>query len=228
MTERESKVIRNFILKANVEEMEFYEELYDHIASSFENRSNKAQSIDEHIDFVISPKFGGIEGIEKMVSRQRVLKKRAIYRQIASELLSYLTTLSGLIKIIAIGLIIMLLNEYTDTLSTVGSLALIIPCLAAQLMRWNFKRICKKNKLPYTSSFTNRIIFIVSISSVAILQGIPDIISRITSGYRFNSMTFLSQFEYIKYPVILLLVIYALTCFSLLQNRVKLKTQPEI
>lgn len=225
MTEQENEEIKNYILKANVEEVEFYEELYDHIASSYENRSIQSQTIKEHLELVISPAFNHMKGIDKMVRVQRRLRKKALYRKVASEFLSFFTTSSGVIRTLIIVLAINAFSTFTEynALVWLGGSAINLTALIVCMTLWQFNEGCITNNLPYKSSFTNRTIYFISVFLYAFLQALPIIIGQIFWGERFSIIQYAAQFEFLQLPLTLLFIIYAWVCFKLMKNRVRLE-----
>jgi len=228
MTEREVRVIRNYVLKADIEEMEFYEELFDHIASSYEHRLDHTQRLEEHLSEVITPSFGGAAGIEDMVLAQKRLRRAKIYKHAAQHFFSFFTTVSGLAKSLLLITILYLLSilDNTNVFSTVSFTIFLLPAVAAYLMQWRFKAKCRASELPYKTSFTNRIIFLISIMLVGLFQGLPDILSRIIYGNRFSTLGYFEQYDFFILPLTFIFAIYSWVCLSLIQHRVQLKLNP--
>ncbi|MFY0592399.1 hypothetical protein [Roseivirga sp.] len=226
MNLRDSKVIRNFVLKAHIDEVEFYEEIYDHVASSYEHRIDSKQTIEEHIEQEIAPSFGGIEGLESMIDAQKRMKRSRIFNDALKRYFSFFTTISGLAKSMLLATVIYLLSIYTtETLfSNIIGIVFILPALAAYIMQARFKHLCRKRRLPFKTSFTNRIVFFVSTMFIACFQGVPDIVSRIVIGKRFNVLNYLEQFEFIVLPFVFHFSIYAIVCLTLISKRLQLKT----
>ncbi|OEK05012.1 hypothetical protein [Roseivirga misakiensis] len=226
MTVRESRVIRNFILKANVEEMEFYEEIYDHIASSYEQRASADECIEDHITNVIVPSFGGVEGLESMVDKQKRLSRTRVFNNAFKKFSAFFTTASGLLKSLLVASFIYLLSTFASEfifLTTID-IIFIIPAITAYVMQLRFKYLCRKRRLPFKTSFTNQMVFLISIMCIGLFQGLPDIIHRIAVGSRFNTLTYLEQFDFIFFPVVFLFTIYTWVCLTLIAKSTRLNT----
>lgn len=225
MTEREGKVIENYIMEAQVYQVEFYQELLDHILSSYENRTNPKQTIEEHLEQVVSPMFGGIKGIEKMAKEQGKFLSSKIYKEGWKIFYNLFTTPSGLLKTLSILGLFYLLQTVMgyDILMELGTPLIILPFIVAGIAQWRFKRKCKIANLPYKSSLVNTAVFGISTLAIAFLQGLPDILSRIIFGDRFNVLVYLSKFEFLTLPLTLVLALYAFVSFTLIRKNIRIK-----
>ncbi|MFT6873715.1 MAG: hypothetical protein ACJAVN_002737 [Roseivirga sp.] len=225
MTERDGRAIREYLFVAGVRYMEFYEELYDHIMSSFIDRKDKGQTIDQHLELVISPEFGGTKGIEKMLNEQGKFISKRVYQSGWKVFHEFFTTPIGLLKTTVILTLLYSLQLWgnLDLIVEIGTPAIVLPFLFGVIAQWHFKRKCKAGKLAYKKSITNTAIFGLTGILIAIAQGLPDILSRLVYGQRFNTLDYLSKFEFLDLPLSLLLTLYAITCFTMITKRVRLK-----
>lgn len=225
VNEQESRAIREYLFIAGVRYMEFYEELFDHIASSFIEREDKGQNIDQHLEFVISPEFGGTKGIEALVRKQGKFISSRVYRSAWKVFYTFFTTPLGLLKTFTILGLLYLLQLWGNLVLTleIGTPAIVFPFLFGVIAQWRFKRKCKAEKLAYKTSLTNTAIFGLTTTLVVLTQGLPDILSRLIYRKRFNTLEFLSQFDFLTFPLTLLLTLYAITCFMMITNRAHFK-----
>lgn len=75
MTEKEHKTICLFLKDHRLNQQELFEEFYDHIVSSFEDRLDKSQNIQHHLNQILAD-FGGTHGIRKiLISRHQIYGK---------------------------------------------------------------------------------------------------------------------------------------------------------
>ncbi len=224
MTKREERIIRNYILKAEVEHMEFYEELYDHIASSFANRSDSEQGIEQHLDEVISPEFGGAEGIEEMVRKESKILNSAVYKLGWKVFYQHFATPIGLLKTITVLGILYLLRSLNafSMVEDLGALLILVPYGCAGAAKWQFKRKCKAQNLAYRSSVMNSTIFSMTSLIIVFIAVLLPLFSKLILGKGFYPLEYLSQFEFLTLPLTLLLALYAITCFTLIQKKVRL------
>lgn len=230
MTNKEHQIIRNLIIKTDTKEMEFYEELYDHIVSSFKSRRDESQSIKDHLNEEVIPSFGGILGLQKMIKKQRKIGKKQVYSAVLNELSSFFNSFQGFLKtlIILLGIYTLRLLFGDSVIQDLVTIALIIPFLSISIARWIFKKRCKKQGLPYESSYSNQTVFIICSSVIAIVQGLPDIIHRIVYGSRFSIIEYGFQFEALIIPISFIIAIYLWVSIYLITNKVKLKLNPQI
>lgn len=225
MTEREERIIRNYLVKAEVEYMEFYEELYDHIATSFNNRPNKEQSLHQHLELDISSAFGGQEGIAIMLRKQSKFMNSNIYRHGWQVFHSFFTTVKGVLKtFLILGMLYLLesLDKF-DMIMDLSALLILIPYGITTFAQWQFKRKCKANNLPYQSSLTNSTIFGLTSGLIVFAFALPSLIGKVFMGQGFYTLEYLAQFEFLTFPLTLLLTLYAITCLTLTYKKIQLK-----
>lgn len=220
--------IQNYLKRVVINEMEFYEELYDHIATSYENREIENQSVKEHIDIVVEPGFGGMDGIRKTRNAHAVLRRRMVLRKAMNLFTGYFFRWP---TVLITGLLVMLLYlaqnlwDSYQVFEIVTILGMVTPCIISQYGRWRFKQNCRKYNKPYSFSQVNNQIYLLSISFIAVLQGLLAIISRIFSDGSYSFLSFFEQYPTLYVPVGLLLLIYGMVCLQLFKENFKVKLE---
>jgi hypothetical protein len=214
----EIHVINEFLNKSNVTEIELYEELRDHIVTSFQNREETDQTIDEHLTEIIKPSFGGKTGIRDMVQNKRELGNRLFRQQILSKFLFFITTAKGLLIMLPVVLLMVYLEATSIAWINLTTLLFIGPYSLSLIFKWYFKHICKKRKLPFRDSRVAKYAFLFPGILVGLGQGLPDILNRIINGSRFNTLNYLGQFQILQTPIITALTIYAILSLALLYD----------
>lgn len=76
MTEKEHKIICVFLKDHRFNQQELFEEFYDHIVSSYEDRADKTTDIHQHLKEVLAD-FGGKKGM-----RQILIARHQAYNQV--------------------------------------------------------------------------------------------------------------------------------------------------
>ena len=153
ITKGEQHSIEQYLKSVDINTMEFFEEMYDHICTSFENRKDKTQDIKTHIRDVVQPSFGGVKGIHR-IRKQRVKTRTKLMRKRFSQLyirhlISWPTALGTvLIALISIGFF-----------KVFGAFTLLALCLifcfslpTFQMLdqRAKFWKQCQKESKPYS------------------------------------------------------------------------------
>ena len=223
---KDQQCVYAYMDKLDIEEMEFYEELYDHIVSSFENRKEKEQSMEQHLKMEVDAAFGGEEGIHKMIDDQRQVRKKAFIRHCLQVMASYFLDMRYVPIAAATGLSLIALSAFFDPVTIMNIAVLFGFAVPGLVMKWGeykFKRSCKKAGRPYRESHVNSVLYLFSISVVALVQGLPDVLGRIFYGTRFNFMDLIEPYPYLYIPIGTLAVLYSLTCFRLFQEKFKVK-----
>ncbi|KYG72050.1 hypothetical protein EV198_0095 [Roseivirga ehrenbergii] len=237
MTALEAKAIQLYLADLEVDEVEFYNELYDHIATAYGDRADQSLGIQEFLEVVMPPRFGGEQGILVEIQRQRRFVRKGIYKEALRNYISFFSTPVGLLKSTLLLGIILLLNEMRfskSSISTLLVLASCLPFLISNIVSWRFKLKCKKQKLPFYSSYTNQMVVILTAFFVGVVQGLPDITSRILYGEHFSLLKTIETNTTMLSIVTFLVIIYGWVCLEIIWRKTtinkkitsKLITQP--
>ena len=226
MTEIQEMAVRNYLKGLTFGDKEFYEEMYDHICSAYENREEASLTVREFIALVIQPNFGGKAGLRKVYEAQARQRKRMVYKRAVSLFGAYLFRWPTVLVTALLFLILLQLNQLFDeakVFEICTMIGLVTPFLLAQYGKWRFKQQCKKHRLPYDSSQVNDTVHFLSIAGVALLYGFFSLISRWILGERGGFLDFFSQYPVSFLPVSMLLLVYALVCLQLFKEKFQLK-----
>lgn len=222
MTALEVKAIQAYINELDIDEVEFYHELYDHIATAYTERTNKSLAIDEFLETEITESFGGEKGIRDAINRQSKAVRNGIYKEAFRNYLSFFSTPKGILKCLLISLIVALLTTVLPVTSLLSSLVVLstcLPFLLAKFINWKFKANCRKRKLPFRRSYTNETVVLLSALVIGILQGIPDITSYVLNGQRFSMLKALEGNLTTLYIAAFLFSVYGWVCLEMIFRR---------
>jgi hypothetical protein len=198
--------------------MELYNELYDHIATSYENREDKNQPLQAHIDDVFLASFGGYAAFRKSLSKIRYAYQEAFYKSVWQNVNKQLYP-TWLLAVLIIATALSMLVNNASLILDIWVLAMIIPFAGAQIMVWKFRIQCQKLKLPYNRSFVNKEIRLFSLLLAGLISGFPDITSRIIYGQKFSLLAFLSDKPGFVFLVTLIILTYSTICVMLLLKK---------
>jgi len=207
-------------------EKEFFEEMYDHICSSFENREDEQQTVRQHIYQVVEPAFGGKEGLRKIQQTQARARKKLVYKRALSLFSTYLFRWPTVLITAILFLLLWQLNQLFDQVQVfemVTTIGLLTPFFVSNYGKWRFQRQCKQHKMPYDNSQVNNTIHFLSISGVALLFGLFSMVNRWAFGNRDGFLDFFSQYPVSFLPISTILLVYALVCLQLFKEKFQLK-----
>lgn len=218
ITAKEDKQIKAYLKSIGINTQEFFEEMHDHICTSFESRLNKSESLKDHITFVVQPEFGGVKGILKIKERQmklRVKQMRNRFWQILKELLfGWPTILISLMVILADFMIYEKFGGETLLIVTLIFFGLV-PILYFCTKQLQFYWRAKRDQKGYTSSekFTAFSPFLL------ILVGVPNFViqtSNILLEDKAKENFFLNTT--IAIPLSILITLFFITSFKLFRE----------
>ncbi|PWL28537.1 hypothetical protein [uncultured Roseivirga sp.] len=159
ISKKEQSIIENYLKEIGISHYEPFEELLDHIATSYEQ--SQASDVKHFIDKQIQPSFGGVKGILKIVKEQNKTRRNFICKRAATIFLSLLKwpmiILTGLM-FFAMKWSLEIFDPKTVSLSIL-TLSIFIPMLIAFYGQIKFYYSCKKESKAYTSSNTNLWLF---------------------------------------------------------------------
>ncbi|MEC7755449.1 hypothetical protein [Roseivirga sp. UBA1976] len=155
ITKDEQHTIEQYLKSVDINTMEFFEEMYDHICTSYENRTDKTQDIKTHIRDVVQPSFGGVNGIIKIRDQRTKARIRLVRKRFGQIFISYFLGWPNVL--ITLGVI---LGSWTlsqlfgiKTLITVSTICFIFIPLTFFFGKWiQFWRKCKKAGKVYRTS----------------------------------------------------------------------------
>lgn len=229
LNEKEVEAIDNFLKENDIEYIEVYYELFDHIASAYQDRSNKGILVNEYLKTEVMQSFGGQSGLQKIVD----CKKQVVRKQLNKEALrifgSFFSSAKGALKsMIVLGLIMLALrfSNASEVFFNLSFICFVLPLLVVKAISLHFWLSSKKARMPFKKSLLNAKTTLICSLLVGLVQGIPDIAFRITVGERFNSLHYLGSFEDIRLPILFLFVLCAWTgteiCFKYGQLNAKM------
>ena len=226
MTGIDKLKVKRYLRNLTFTNKEFYEEMYDHICSSYENRDQPNQSVEAHILRVIEPSFGGKKGMRKVQQSQAQMRKKIVYKRALELYASYLFKWPTVLTTVIILLVLFLLSQVYSgfavfEISTM--IGLITPFLLSQYGKWRFERECKIHQLPYNDSQVNNTIQFLSVLGVALLYGFFSIVNRLVFGNPKGFFEFFAQYPISYLPVSMLIIVYAMVCVQLFKENFYLK-----
>ncbi|MGW8121844.1 hypothetical protein ACV07N_04220 [Roseivirga echinicomitans] len=222
MTALEAKAIQLYLADLEVDEVEFYNEMYDHIATAYIERTDRSLRVKEFLKDVITPSFGGEKALRAEIDKQKKIVRKGIYKEALLLYLSFFSTSKGLLKSTLVLCIILVFNELSTNRTLFSALVILAICLPfwiINIIQWRFKSKCRKRKLPFYTSHTNRIVLLITTLLVAILQGLPDITSRILYGERFSLFRVLEANTTIHSISAFLFIIYGWVCLEMIWRK---------
>ena len=212
------KAISLYLKSIDVKSMEFFEEMFDHISTSFEQRLDKSQGILEHIREDVEPAFGGAKKIRAIQRKQGVARNKMILTRSIQVFKSYLFSWPHvgytLIIVAFIWLANQLLNPKMVLMLTVAS-GVVFIFLMAILGMLRFSRSCKKEGKPYRSSEKNGSLLALSFfasNSLNLVFGIP---SQFILPKGQNAFEFYAQFPAVQVFIASFYVLIALSYFKI-------------
>jgi len=226
MTKDEQRAIEQYLKTIGINTMEFFEEMYDHISTSFENRGDVNQTLQEHIRTVVQPAFGGVNGITSIQNQRMKMRIRLVRKRFGQLFMQYFLGWPTVLVTLAIISIVLIGQVYF------GSKALFIfifICVAAIPVffffgSWfQFWLRCRKENKPYRNSEK----FTVISPIAALLLQIPNILLQAWNitleGSELENKFFSNQ--YIVIPLCIFMLITFLSLKELYKEEFKLKTQ---
>lgn len=154
LTPAQQDTVNQYLKSIGINTMEFFEEMYDHICSSYESRNTIEQNISDHIRDVVQPGFGGVNGILKIKHQQEKLREKIIVKRFGKVFFSYLIGWPNLVITLLIGLLIFQLEGYFGGKLMVGAavtLGLLAPVSFLCFKVFQFRYKCKKQRKAYNT-----------------------------------------------------------------------------
>lgn len=155
ITEDQQLAIEQYLKTIGINTMEFFEELYDHICTSFENRVDKDQSVNDHIRDIVQPSFGGVNGIIKIRDQRTKARIRLVRKRFGQIFISYFLGWPNVLVTISVILGSWVLSQFFGykTLVTTSMVCFILVPMTFFFGKWiQFSRKCKRAGKVYRTS----------------------------------------------------------------------------
>lgn len=152
MTEKEHKTICTFLIDHRLNQQELFEEFYDHIVSSFEDRPDKSQNIHSHLEKVLKD-FGGNKGMRKILITRHQAYGRIYSKRLKQLFWSFFRRPMALYSLLILASIYLLTLLFpTQQLFTWLMLLIsLTPIAAGGFFALKFSRKCRKEGKIYRS-----------------------------------------------------------------------------
>jgi len=222
MTKEEKTTIVDYLKSLDIRSMEFFEEMYDHIATSFESRQHRSHSIKTHISEVIQPGFGGAKGIQRVMKSQQKLRQKAIFKRAKDLFLSYLISWPTVLITLFIALIIFQLNRTfnpKDVLLIVLVISAMVPPIIALGGQLRFYIDCKKQSKPYSSSDLNKRLVLIAAIGCNLLNVLLNLVAKLIWDGQKTGFENLASYPWVQISLSVLFVLYALVVIQLLKEK---------
>ncbi len=226
ISKEEQQFVFDYLKKVGVKHMEFFEELYDHIVTSFEDRVDKSQNISDHITNTIQPAFGGAVGIRIVQQKQEIQRSKMIKARFLSLFKEYFIGWPSVLISITLGLLIYLLNQFFDPKWILISFIVfgaLCPLITSLYGIEKFRSYCRRNRLPYQLSDLNRRIASFSTIGVMSVNIVLNGTLLIASGSHNTGINFISELPYLQIPIGVVFILYTLVCVQLFKEKFIIK-----
>jgi len=222
MTLENQNAIVKYLKSLDIRSMEFFEEMYDHIVTSFESRKDISQNIRTHISEVIQPGFGGAGGIKRIMKSQQKFRQKAIFSRAKGLFLSYLISWPTILITAIIALIIFQLNAIfnpKDVLLLVLVTSAMTPPIIALTGQLRFYVNCKRHNKPYSSSDLNKRLVLISAIGCNLLNILLNLVAKFIWGTHKTGFENLASYPWIQISLSVLFILYALVVIQLLKEK---------
>lgn len=155
LTKEQHNFLCQYLKDVGIRHQEPFEELYDHIATAFEQSSQ--QDIRTYIYEIAQPDFGGTSGIMRIVNEQNKIRKSIIWsraKTIFIGLFGWPTIVVVLVSFLLVQFGIKQLGQQFILILSLG-LGLALPATVALYGHLTFHFNCKQKMLPYRSNNRN-------------------------------------------------------------------------
>ncbi len=222
MTPEDQNVIVKYLKSLDIKSMEFFEEMYDHIFTSFESRKNLSQNIGAHIHDVIQPGFGGAKGIQRVMKSQQRLRQAAIFTRAKELFLSYLVSWPTVLITIVIALLLLQLNiifKPKDVLLIVLVISAMTPPIIALAGQLRFYIDCKKQNKPYSSSDLNKRLVLIAAIGCNLLNVLLNLVAKLIWSPQKTGFENFASYPWLQISLSVLFILYALVVIQLLKEK---------
>lgn len=219
-------VITQYLQSLGIKEMEFFEEMYDHIATSYQNRTDSDQPISDHIDLVITPAFGGRWGIRKL----RITQQKTLFKSVSKKALGFFLAFfykwPYIIATIASVILLMTSLQYekgNQLYVQVIQVSFLIPLFTMAYSSQRFGSNCRKQGKSYTRSWMNNTIAGVYVSMKLLMYGIEHVTAEFL-GYS-NTVVMTRDSSLISVLLCTIHILFSLSCLRLYKEDFQTKLQ---
>lgn len=222
MTHEDKIKVVNYLKSIDVKKMEFFEEMYDHIVTSYQSRLNKSESINEHITHVIQPGFGGVKGIKRVMKSQQKLRQQIISKRAWNLFKSYLLKWPTVLTTVLITLIVYQLNllfRPKDVLLVIMSFSVLVPVLVVLTGQARFYRQCKIQGRPYSSSDLNARLLLLAAFGTNLVNILLNLVANVIWGAQKNGLEMMASYPVVQISLSVLFILYALVMIQLLKEK---------
>lgn len=154
MSMNQHDIIGKYLQAIGVMTREFFHEMEDHILSSFENRKDKTQTLQEHIRDEVQPSFGGVKKILSIEKTQMNARRKLIWKRFFQILMSYLLGWPNMIITAGVSGVVYISSLYINNSKLFGiSLALwfiLVFVFMSRILWYSYQ--CKTKKKYYKTS----------------------------------------------------------------------------
>ena len=180
--------------------MEFFEEMHDHISTSYDNRINQHQDITTHIQEVIQPAFGGVKGIQNIQKKQQGFRAKMITKRFFAIGKDYLISWPYAAYILLITLLIIQANQIFEPklvliLTMTGGVLVAFGLSGYDCLKFYLK--CKRQHKYYRQSDINLRLFGLSTLGTTSLNLFLNLFGFVFFGSKKEAIDF-----YVTYPVL--------------------------
>lgn len=222
MTDQDKKEVVKYLKSIDVRTMEFFEEMYDHIITSYQNRVNKNEPIKDHLRHVVQPAFGGVKGIQRVMKAQQKLRQKMIGKRAWGLFKGYLFSWPTVLITVMITLIIYQLNTFFNpkyVLITIMASSLFIPILIVLIGHWKFYLECKHQAKAYSSSDLNSRLMLIAGLGTQLVNISINLVGKMIFGIEENIFEILASYSLLQISLGLLFCLYALVTVQLLKEK---------
>ena len=222
MTREDKMDVVKYLRSIDVRTMEFFEEIYDHIITSYELRNNKDQSLNDHLTHTIQPSSGGVKGIQKIMKSQQKLRQKVIAKRGWSLFKSYLFRWPTVLVTILISLIVIQLNTLfspKDVLMCIMGVSVLIPVIIVLTGQGQFYIQCKHQGKPYSSSDLNLRLLLFASIGTNLTNIMLNIVPKVVWGAHSDSIGKLASYPALQVTRCLLFILYSLVIVQLFKEK---------
>lgn len=222
MTHEYKIEVVKYLKSIDVRTMEFFEEMYDHIVTSYEKRLHKTQSIEDHLRDVVQPSFGGVKGIQRVMKSQQKLRQKMIFKRVWSLFKGYLFSWPTILITIMVTLCITQLNaliQPKNVLLFTMVISVLCTILVIGIVNARFYLACKREKRPYTSSDLNLRILAIATFGCTSLNFFVNLLSPLVWGDNQSGIGLITRYPVIQITICVLSIIYALISIQIVKEK---------
>ncbi|MCO6361033.1 hypothetical protein [Roseivirga pacifica] len=223
ITQDEHNTIVKYLKDIGVNTMEFFEEMYDHICTSFENRKDKSQDMKTHIREVVQPGFGGVKGIHKIRDERTKIRIKLLRKRFGNTFIKYFLGWPNVVTTASVILVSILIKDFFGTKTlffTAFIIATVLPIIFFCYKLIEFRLKCKKENKPYRVSEAFNVITPLG----SLIAQIPTLTINIWNVSQKGQLgqSFLATPQ-IVVPLSILMILCFLTCRQLYSEEFKIE-----